>query len=167
MEILFDAECAEDVEKNQFREAYNYVVWTCDKIRDGKIELKKLVVSKVLRKAIKEYRSMFPHVITAIQMLQKGKKVRRGDIIDFLYVNAEHRNPFRRVVPAQILNSNHYYDRDKYLDMVLDAAETVLGVLGFSRKDLGVASKPKDFFQGVWSERNNEFLIEFQSLRRK
>jgi hypothetical protein len=36
--------------------------------------------------------------------------------------------------------SHQYYDGDKYVELVLDIAETVLGVLGFSRKKLGFGS---------------------------
>ena len=54
-------------------------------------------------------------------------------LIDFIYVNARHHTPLRRVVPFEIYDSE-YYDREKYWDMVLEAAETVLSTFGFSKK---------------------------------
>jgi len=137
MKILFESECAEEVERDQFKKAYDYVVKTCDEIREGKVELERLVVSKILRKPLNKYRSMFPHVVAVIQMIQKGKRMRTGEMIDFIYVNASHTNPFRRVVPALLLDKRNYYDREKYVEMVLDVAETILGTFGFDRKQFG------------------------------
>jgi len=165
LKILFDAECAESVKKEQLEKAYDCVVEACDEIMEGKVDLKKLVVSKVLRKAVNEYRSMFPHVVAAIQMIQKGKKLKNGEVINFLYVNATHTNPFRRVVPASILNKSHcYYDREKYLEMVLDVAETSLSIFGFNREQLGFRSKSKNFLEELNRERSQEILFEIQSL---
>lgn len=165
LEILFNAESAAIIEKEQFKKAYDYVVETCDKILEGNIKLERLIISKVLRKPVTEYTSMFPHVIAAIQMIHKGKKMKTGENIDFLYVNAAHRNPFRRVIPASVLNNgHHYYDREKYLEMVLDVAETVLGVFGFNRKHLGFKPHSKDFLKEIYWEREQETLSELQSL---
>jgi hypothetical protein len=52
----------------------------------------------------------------------------------------ENYNPLCRVVPVEILlkgesmeNSAMNYDKEKYREMILDAAETVLGYFGFDR----------------------------------
>lgn len=148
IEILFDAERAELVEKTQLQKACDYVAETCDKVSKGKIEPESLIVSKVLRKPVTKYRGMLPHVVAAIQLTQKGKRPRTGETIDFLYVNASHRNPFRRVVPATFLRDGPCpYDRVKYRELVLDVAETVLNVFGFNKElwassqDLKIESK--------------------------
>lgn len=143
MEILFDAES----------------------VRTGKVPLDELVISKILRKRVNTYRSLFPHVVAAIQLVQKGKRLKNGEKIDFVYVNAEHKNPFRRVIPATIMDSGHqYYDRDKYVELVLDVAETVLSVFGFSRKQLGVGMKPKDYIEKIRIERSREIISELETL---
>jgi len=165
MEILFDAESGDDVWQFQYKKAFDHVVKNCDLIRMGKIPLDELVISKVLRKPVNTYRSLFPHVIAAIQMTQKGKRLKHGEKIDFVYVNAEHANPLRRVVPADILDDrSQHYDRDKYVELVLDVAETVLGPFDFSRKQLGFAAKPKDYIQDLSMERSQEIISELKSL---
>jgi len=164
METLFESECAEEVERDQFKKAYDYVVKTCDEIREGKIELERLVVSKVLRKSVNKYRSMFPHVVAAMQMVQKGKRMRTGEMIDFIYVNASHTNPFRRVVPALLLDKRNYYDREKYVEMVLDVAETILGTFGFDRKQFGFQPKARNFREEIRREIGKEILSELRSL---
>jgi len=61
------------VEGEQFRKAVDYVIKTCEVVREGKINLEQLIISKVLRKPVNEYRSLFPHVIAAMQEAQRGK----------------------------------------------------------------------------------------------
>ena len=167
MEILFDAESAENIWEVQYKKAFDYVVKTCDLVRTGNVPLNDLVVSKTLRKPVNTYRSLFPHVVAAIQMAQKGKRLRRDEDIDFIYVNAEHRNPFRRVVPAALFDGEHgYYDREKYVELVLDVAETVLGTFGFKGTHLGTGRKPKDYVEELKFERELETLIELETLNR-
>jgi DNA polymerase elongation subunit (family B) len=165
MGILFDAESAEEIWKTQYKKAFNYVIEACDLIRTGKVPLNDLVVSKSLRRRVNDYRSLFPHVVAAIQLIQMGKQVKSGDAIDFIYVNAEHRNPFRRVTPAEALDGcNQHYDRDKYIEMILDVAETILGTFGFNRKSLGFGMKPRNFIEELRLERRGEVISELENL---
>jgi hypothetical protein len=59
----------------------------------------------------------------------------RGENIQYIYINSKHKNPLCRVVPVlkdekeQVVTS---YDKEKYRDLVLDAAETGLGYFGFN-----------------------------------
>jgi hypothetical protein len=64
----------------------------------------------------------------------------KGDTIQYIYIDSQHKDPLRRVVPLEILqkgesseNSTLNYDKEKYREMILDAAETVLGDFGFDR----------------------------------
>jgi len=57
--------------------------------------------------------------------------------IQYIYTNSQHNNPLYRVVPIAIENAQaeslSQYDKEKYKEMILDAAETVLGLFGFDR----------------------------------
>jgi DNA polymerase elongation subunit (family B) len=153
MDLLFDAESTEEVWKEGYKNSFDHVIESCDLIRSGEVQIDELVVSKVLRKPVNSYRSLFPHVVAAIQMAQKGKQLDAGENIEFVYVNAEHNNPFRRVASRVLLeNGRQYYDRDKYTMLALDVAETVLGVFGFNRKQLGF-------------ERKSSYMEEFRLMR--
>ena len=146
-------------------EAFNIVVETCDRIMSGDVPTEELIINKTLRKPIESYRTLSPHVVAAIHMAQKGKRLKAGDNIDFIYVNSEHRNPFRRVVPAEIMNEQQrYYDRYKYVELALDAAETVLGVFGFRRSHLGYGKKPKNYIEQLILEDKRELLDEIENL---
>jgi DNA polymerase elongation subunit (family B) len=94
------------------------------------IDDKDLVISKLLRQDIQKYRSLFPHVSAAIQSRNYPLK---GDTIQYIYTDSEHSNPLCRVTPIESLVLLPQYDKEKYKEMLLDAAETVLGFFGFDR----------------------------------
>jgi DNA polymerase elongation subunit (family B) len=91
---------------------------------------KDLVISKLLRQDIQKYRSLFPHVSAAIQ---SRKYPLKGDTIQYIYTDSKHTNPLCRVTPIENIQSMPSYNREKYKEMILDAAETVLGFFGFNR----------------------------------
>src|SRR6476620_4543316 len=104
------------------------------------------------------YKNIFPHVAAAIQLGNaNGKRPNRNDIIQYVYTDSQHQNPLNRVLP--IGNSNYdfgpNYDREKYKEMLLDAAETVLGIFGFDRTLFG-KSKDKLWWMELKKNRMND-----------
>lgn len=129
IEILLDAKDAARVRENLER-AWDFVYETCRAIRKGDVDAEDLVISKVLRKDIGDYRGRLPHVVAAKQLSLHGEKIRSKDIIDFIYVNAGYPNPFRRVVPASMIKEGMVaYDRKKYSMLILDVAKTLMAPL--------------------------------------
>jgi DNA polymerase elongation subunit (family B) len=123
-----------------------------DKIRTGEgIQQQDLVISKSLRHDIEEYRSLFAHVSAAIQLLSNnagGKRPSKGDTIQYIHTNSKHNNPLCRVVPLEALlkvekENDNLHDKDKYREMILDAAETVLVYFGFDRTVYGTPMNNK------------------------
>ena len=98
-------------------------------MREG-LDGKDLVISKLLKQNIEKYRSLFPHVSAAIQ---SRKHPLKGDTIQYIYTDSKHNNPLCRVTPVENILSLPQYDKQKYKEMIIDAAETVLGFLGFDR----------------------------------
>jgi hypothetical protein len=84
----------------------------------------------LLRQDIQKYKSLFPHVSAAIQ---SKKYPLKGDTIQYIYTDSKHNNPLCRVVPIDNTQSLPRYDKEKYKEMILDAAETVLRFFGFDR----------------------------------
>ena len=54
--------------------------------------------------------------------------------------DSNHSDPLKRVVPVKLISSENY-DKEKYLDMLLDSAEAVLSVFGFNRTLFGFDRK--------------------------
>jgi DNA polymerase elongation subunit (family B) len=138
------------------------------------IEQQDLIISKLLRQDIEKYKSLFPHVSAAIQLLSSkgvGKHPRKGDTIQYIYTNSQHKDPLRRVIPLEILqkgesreNTAMNYDKEKYRQMILDAAETVLGFLGFDRAVYGTNSnndrKKKKWYDELQEQRTKDIQAE-------
>lgn len=139
---VFDCDKLEDIQGRTLEKALLCLTKTIDKVMTGEIENEDLVISKQLRMDITKYRNIFPHVAAAIQSTNaNGKLPTKGKTIQYIYTDSHHRNPLSRVVTADGALEGIEYDREKYKEMLLDAAETVLGIFGFDRTLYG---KPKD-----------------------
>jgi len=88
------------------------------------------VISKLLRQDIQKYRSLFPHVSAVIQ---SKKHPLKDDTIQYIYTDSKHNNPLFRVVPIENMKSLPPHDKEKYKEIILDAAETVLRFFGIDR----------------------------------
>jgi DNA polymerase elongation subunit (family B) len=153
-----------------------------DKIMTGQDLVKEdLVISKLLRQDIEKYKSLFPHVSAAIQLLSNnegvGKYPSKGDTIKYIYTNSQHKNPLCRVVPLETLQkvekenyskengkTLNYYDKEKYREMILDAAETVLSYFGFDRTVYETPRnnrrKKKQWYEELHEERTKDIQAE-------
>ena len=79
--------------------------------------------------------------LAALQMTAAGKSLVRGDMIQYIHTDAAHKNPLRRVMPLDLISEEHDYDNEKYREMLLEAAETILGYFGFDRTVYGDNSR--------------------------
>ena len=154
---LFDCKDSAEVLSKGYENALLLVTKTIDKVMTGEIQLKDLVVSKMLRQDLTKYRSLFPHVSAALQLTEAGKSLVRGDIIQYIYTDAAHKNPLRRVMPLDLISEEHDYDKEKYREMLLEAAETILGYFGFDRTVYGDTIRKK----------NRKWWYELRQERRK
>ena len=70
-----------------------------------------LVVSKLLRQDIEKYKSLFPHVSAAIQLSNSnstdGRYPAKGDTINYIYTNTQHKNPLCRIAALETAPSSH------------------------------------------------------------
>ncbi len=160
IETLFDCENAEEVRAKGYRNALDLISKTIDKLMEEEIPPEKLVVSKILRRPIGKYTRMFPHVSAAVQMAGRGRAVKKGEKIRFIYMNARHHSPLCRVEPYSPDMRGFRFDKEKYRDMVLDAAETVLSTFGFSRTSFGLKQETQSFPRCLWREQEHESRLE-------
>ncbi|MGA9842668.1 MAG: DNA polymerase domain-containing protein, partial [Nitrososphaeraceae archaeon] len=141
---LFDCKDSSEMLSKGYENALLLVTQTIDTIMTGEgLDDKDLVISKLLRQDIEKYKSLFPHVSAAIQLSRHPLK---GDTIQYIYTDSQHNNPLCRVAPIENILSESLppYDKEKYREMVLDAAETVLGFFGFDRTVYGSLKRNKD-----------------------
>lgn len=144
LSTLFDCKNKEEIINEGYENALLLVNKAIDKIMIGGDDVTKndLVISKLLGQDIERYRSLFPHVSAAIQLSNEDKHPSKGDTIKYIYTDSQHKNPLSRVVPVDNVHESNTneafsYDKEKYREMILDAAETVLGYFGFNRTVYG------------------------------
>jgi len=139
IKTLLDCKTLDEVYSIGYERALKLVTKALDKIMNEKIPLQELAVSKTLRKNVNKYRSIFPHVAAAIQLAHRGKNVKEGDDISFIYRDLEHHNPLCQVTPLELADANINFDRKKYREMLLDAAETVLTTFNLPREAYSIS----------------------------
>jgi DNA polymerase elongation subunit (family B) len=153
---LFDCNSLEDVLSNGYENALLYITHSIDKLMNGEIQITDLVVSKILRQNIERYRSLFPHVAAAIRLNISGVIAGRGDNIQYVYTDSNHSDPLSRVVPAKLISSENY-DKEKYLDMLLDSAEAVLSIFSFNRTLFGFdRKKVHHWYNEIYQQRGRD-----------
>jgi DNA polymerase elongation subunit (family B) len=153
---LFDCNSSEEVLTNGYQNALLYITHSIDKLMNGEIQITDLVISKLLRQNIEKYRSLFPHVAAAIRLHVSGVIASRGDNIQYVYTDSNHSDPLQRIVPAKLISSENY-DREKYLEMLLDSAEAVLSVFGFNRSLFGFdRKKTYQWWNEIYQQRERD-----------
>lgn len=137
---LFDCNTSVEVLTTGYENALLYISQSIDKLMNGEVQITDLVISKLLRQNIEKYRSLFPHVAAAIRLIVSGDIAARGDNVQYVHTDSNHTDPLHRITPAKLISSQ-VYDKEKYLSMLLDSAETVLSVFGFNRSLYGFDKK--------------------------
>jgi hypothetical protein len=102
---------------------------------------------------------IFPHVSAAIQSRRYPLK---GETIQYIYTDSKHNNPLCRVTPIENFASLPQYDKEKYKEMILDAAETVLGYFGFDRTAYSNIKKgrSKKWYEELREQRTRDIEAE-------
>ena len=157
---LFDCKDSAEVPSKGYENALLLVTRTMDKVMTGEIQIKDLVVSKMLRQDLTKYRSLFPHVSAALQLTEARKSLVRGDIIQYIYTDGANKNPLRRAMPLDLISEEQDYDKEKYREMLLEAAESILGYFGFDRTVYGDSKKNRKWWYELIQERRKDIETE-------
>jgi DNA polymerase elongation subunit (family B) len=171
LSTLFDCENVVGIMNTGYENALLLVTRAIDKIMIGGDDIARddLVISKLLGQNLEKYRSLFPHVSAAIQLRGEDKHPSRGDTIKYIYTDSQHKNPLYRVVAVENMHESNTeeafsYDKEKYREMILDAAETVLGYFGFDRNVYGqrknTGTRKWKWLQELKREREQDIRIE-------
>jgi len=102
-----------------------------EKLLRGDVSVEELLVSKRLSKHPQDYSHDVFQAVAAKQLLVAGFDVYPGQTVRYLIVDAENRSPNSRVKAAELLNGRQRFDAQKYLEMLLEAGETLFGVFGY------------------------------------
>ena len=157
LSTLFDCKDTKEIMNKGYEGALLLVTKTIDKIMLGGEDITQgdLVITKLLGQDLINYKNLFPHVSAAIQLSIRKKHPSKGDTIKYIYTNSQHKNPLCRVASIDSISEKKEkmeYDKEKYKEMILDAAETVLGYFGFNRAVYGNEKNISKRNGGGWKD---------------
>jgi DNA polymerase elongation subunit (family B) len=116
---------------NRVPEALSVLKEYASKLISGQVSVSDLLISKRLSMHPSDYMHDVFQAVAARQLLTAGFDVHPGQTVQYLIVDAENRSPNKRVKAVQLLNAKQKYDVAKYLEMLLEAGETILSPFGY------------------------------------
>ncbi|MBT4577286.1 hypothetical protein HOB91_03070, partial [Candidatus Woesearchaeota archaeon] len=126
--------------EDDVKKAVTYVKDILDDVKDGKIDLSKMVLKKRLTKNIEDYSAIGPHVNVAKRMVKRGDAVGAGSDIKYV-VQGGTGNIGDKSVPADEAVS---YDAEYYTDnQIIPAVERIFLAVGYDKEDLTKIHKQK------------------------
>ena len=126
--------------EDDVKKAVDYVKNILDDVKDGKIDISKMVLKKRLTKDIEDYSAIGPHVNVAMRMVKRGDAVGAGSDIKYV-VQGGKGNIGDKSVPADEAES---YDAEYYTDnQIIPAVERIFLAVGYDKEDLTKIHKQK------------------------
>lgn len=120
IKTLFRYNTVERVATRGVQEAHDIASHAIKKITLGKADPRELIISKRLRRELRDYEARQPHIVAALL----GNDT---DIAQYIIMNTESPNPYLRVMPASNIDAGHRrYDKKKYTQLVRRAAWNIL-----------------------------------------
>lgn len=106
------------------------------RIVDHEVEPKDLAVTKDLSQEVEEYAHDVVQAIAAQQVIQAGGEVAAGQSIQYIFKDADNKNPKNRVIPLQLASEDLEFDDEKYRSLLLTAISYLLTPLGYDKTRL-------------------------------
>ncbi|MEM3698112.1 MAG: DNA polymerase domain-containing protein, partial [Candidatus Bathyarchaeia archaeon] len=101
------------------------------RLLSGNVDVYDLVVAKRLSRHPNDYAHDVFQAIAGGQLLDSGFDVYPGQTVRYIIVDADNRSPNNRVRAVQLFNGRQKFDVQKYLEMLLEAGETLFEVFGY------------------------------------
>jgi DNA polymerase I len=102
-------------------------------LKTGQTPIRKLVIRKRLSKKPKEYKHRVLQAIAASQLAKKDATPNPGESVSYIITNNKSKNPNSRILPLKLIESNHNYDAEAYVKLLLSAVETILKPFKFDK----------------------------------
>ena len=102
-----------------------------ERVRARVAPIEELVIAKNLSKNPGEYSNLVPQAIAANHLAREGGRVHAGQRIDFVLTRE------KGAVPLALIDEKVVYDRERYRDLLLSSAQSLLSPFGYDRDRLG------------------------------
>jgi DNA polymerase-2 len=93
-----------------------------------------LIIKRHISKDPLEYENRNINAIVAQTLVEAGVKLSPGESIEYIITDATGKRDPRKAAPLALYALDDGYDADKYADFVIEAVETMLEPLGYSKE---------------------------------
>ncbi|MGH2453972.1 MAG: DNA polymerase domain-containing protein [bacterium] len=105
---------------------------TLVRLREGSVRPGDLALTTTISQEVSEYRSNHPVAVAARAMAAAGVRLHPGEAIQYVITDADAKLVDERVRPLALLGADWAYDHERYAELLLRAAETVLEPFGYT-----------------------------------
>ncbi|HLD12479.1 MAG TPA: DNA-directed DNA polymerase [Candidatus Nanoarchaeia archaeon] len=121
------------LKENNPQKAATYIRDIIKNVQQKKLSAEKMIIKKQLKKEIKDYDSIGPHVAVAQRMQERGMKIQAGAIIKFIVDEGKGMIRDRARIPDEAKS----YDAEYYINhQILPAVQPLLDVLHIKEEEL-------------------------------
>ncbi|MGC8936718.1 MAG: DNA polymerase domain-containing protein, partial [Candidatus Methanomethylicaceae archaeon] len=133
MEMIKALAGAEDYDSliDRIPDALRVLKGYIQKIQNGEVSVGDLLITKRISKHPEDYTHKVLQALAARQLLMAGVRVQPGQSVQFLIRNSGSAIPQNRVRAAHLLEPEPKIDREKYLEILLEAGESLLSPFGY------------------------------------
>nr|WP_042704242.1 DNA polymerase domain-containing protein [Methanobrevibacter arboriphilus] len=105
------------------------------KVKSGDVDMKDLIIHTQITKKLSDYKQIGPHVVAAQRLEDKGMKIGRGTIIQYVVVKGK--GPIsQRAIPFED-SEKYIYDSDYYIDnQIIPAVSRIMESFGYTKQKL-------------------------------
>lgn len=121
--------------------ALKYTKEIIEKLKSRKIKIEELKIKSQIKKPLKEYKSISPHVVAAQKLKEKGESIEPGTIVE--YYMAEKKGNSKLVRDkVKLIDEPGVYEIEYYLKkQILPSVENIFQVFGIEVSDIIEGSK--------------------------
>ncbi len=106
------------------------------KLRKHEVPVEKTIIYTTLKKQIKDYKAIGPHVAAAKKAEAKGIKIFPGTILGYIIVEGEGSISDRAVLYEDVLEKGKKYDPEYYIkNQIIPAVEMILDIAGIESRE--------------------------------
>jgi DNA polymerase elongation subunit (family B) len=103
-----------------------------EKLISKSVNVEELLIAKRLSKHPSGYAHDVFQAIASRQLMGAGFDVYPGQTVQYLITDSKSKRVNERVLAEQLIKDKANYDVEKYLDLLVSAADTLLGVFGYN-----------------------------------
>jgi DNA polymerase-2 len=125
-----------------------------DRLRDGRVDMQELMITKQLSKDPAEYEHNVVQAIAAKRLVHEGVQISAGQNVSYI-IQRGREGPEKCVLPSELIDGPIRYDVEKYTQLLLDAVKALLPPLICDEKhDVHDSDLPRDWVQKTISSQN-------------